>query len=146
MLPANAGHPVMDSMTDEQLKARRQASAGGQMLPKAMPPPPDGLGLLAMSTVIQSGGNFVLLPKDSVIWCPPARQENMVSAPSGKFTAWLAFLAANRAWITTLDVTHDQAIGKAPLPPEVLERYRKGNLVVIATFQGGPISLPTLKP
>lgn len=146
VLPHDAGHPVMDSITDEQLNERRLTSAGGQTLPKPMPPLPDGLGLLEMSTVIQRGETFALLPKDSVVWCPPTLQVHLVSVPSGKFTDWRAFLVANRAWITTLEVTRDQITGKSPLPAKIIERYRKGNLLVVATFQGGPVSLPTQKP
>ncbi|MBX3740015.1 MAG: hypothetical protein KF712_03415 [Akkermansiaceae bacterium] len=146
MIPENAGHPTIDSMTDVQLIARRQASAAGQDLPKPMPPQPQGFGLLEMSTILQSGGNFALLPKDSVIWCPPALRTHLVSAPSGKFTDWLTFYSANRAWITTLEVTHGQITGKAPLPPETTERHRKGTLLVVATFQGGPISFPSQTP
>ncbi|RYD37815.1 MAG: hypothetical protein EOP87_02785 [Verrucomicrobiaceae bacterium] len=143
VIPENAGHPLTDAMTDEQLIARRQAAAGGQGLPKPMPPVPHGYGLLEMSTVLESGGNFALLPKGSVIWCPPSRQAQMVSAPSGRFSDWLTFLSANRGWITTFEVTQDQVTGKTPLPVAAIERFRKGNLLTVATLQGSPISIPT---
>ncbi|WAC18066.1 hypothetical protein OVA24_12545 [Luteolibacter sp. SL250] len=146
VVPKDAGHPTIDSTTDEQLTARRQASVAGQELPKPMPPQPQGFGLLEMSTPLEGGGEFILLPKDSVIWCPPGLRSHMVSSPSGKFTDWLTFFSANRAWITTMDVTHDQITGKTPLHPDTMERYRKGNLLVVATFQGGPISIPTQTP
>jgi hypothetical protein len=142
VIPENAGHPTIDAMTDGELIARRQASAAGQELPKPMPPQPQGFGLLEMSTILESGRTFALLPKDSVIWCPPALRSHLPSTPSGKFTDWLTFHSANRAWITTLEVTHDQITGKVPLPLEAIERYRKGTLLVVATFQGGPVSLP----
>jgi len=146
MIPKDAGHPTADSITDKQFLARRETASGGLAQPKPMPPVSSGYGLLEMSTVLQSGQEFALLPKGSVIWCPPGHQANMVSSPSGKFTEWLTFFSANRGWITTLEVTQDQVSGKHPLPSETLDRLRKGNLLVVATFQGGPISMPALTP
>ena len=146
IIPENSGHPTSDTITDAQLIARRQAAAAGQELPKPMPPQQQGFGLLEMSTILEGGGKFALLPKDSVIWCPPTLRSHVVSVPSGKFTDWMTFFSSNRAWITTLEVTHDQITGKAPLRPETIERHKKGTLLVVATYQGGPISLPIQMP
>jgi hypothetical protein len=146
LIPKNLGYPTADTTTDSQLVARREAAASGQSVPKPIPPKSQGFGLLEMSTILQSGQYFTLLPKGSVVWCPPSLSSHVASAPNGRFTDWLTFLSSNRAWISTFEVTREQIAGKVPLPPETIERHRKGSLLVIATFQGGPISLPIKTP
>jgi len=146
MIPKETGNPSADVITDEEFIARRNAGSGESSGPKPIPPKPSSYGLLEMSTAIQSGSDFMLVPKGSVIWCPKQHQQKIVSRPVGKFVGWTSFIAANRNWITTVEVSKDQAIGKVPISPEILEHHRKGDLVVIATLDGSPITLVPHQP
>lgn len=146
MLPRETGSPSTDVITDQEFIDRRNAGTGSSPAPKPIPPKPSSYGLLEMSTAIQSGANFMLIPKGSVIWCPSEHQGKIVQHPAGKFTDWTSFVTANRNWITTMEVTKEQAFGKAPLALEIIERHRKGTLVVIATLNGSPITLIPYQP
>jgi len=146
MIPKETGSPSADVITDKEFLARRNAGSGESPGPKPIPPKSSPYGLLEMSTAIQSGSDFMLVPKGSVIWCPTQHQEKIVPHPVGKFIGWTSFVTANRNWITTLEVTKDQAFGKAPIAPEILERHHRGNLVVIATLNGSPITLVPHQP
>lgn len=146
MLPKETGSPSTDIVTDKEFIARRDASSGNVPTPKPIPPKPSPYGLLEMSTAIQSGSDFMLVPKGSVIWCPKQYEAKIVQHPAGKFLGWTAFMTANRNWITTMEVTKDQAIGKAPLAPETVDHHHKANLLVIATLNGSPITLIPYKP
>jgi hypothetical protein len=146
MIPKEAGSASADITTDQDFIALRNAASGESPEPKPIPPKPSAYSLLEMSTAIQSGTDFMLVPKGSVIWCPKQYQEKIVSHPVGKFVGWTSFVTANRNWITTLEVTKDQAFGKTPIAPEILERHHKGNLVVIATLNGSPITLIPHQP
>lgn len=142
VIPKDAGRPTSSTITDEELISRRNASQGTQSAPKHIPPVENAFTLLKMSTILEYGGNYTLLPKDSVIWSSPAQQSKLVASPTGKFMNWLTFLSTNRAWLVTHEVTHGQVAGKETVPEETMARFRKSNAVVVATFRGGPISMP----
>lgn len=146
MIPENTGHPTSEATTDEKFIARRDAALSHQQQPKPLPPARQSFGLLEMSTVIETAGNYILLPKGAVLWTPPVHQEKIVAKPSGRFIEWMAFLTANRSWITTFEVTPDQISGKLPISTDLTERFRKMNLVVVATFQGNPVSVISHAP
>lgn len=146
MLPNGTTSPTADTLSDQEFIARRNAGTANTPAPKPIPPKPSAYGLLEMSTVLQSGSEFMLVPKGSVIWCPKQHEGKIVTHPAGKFVGWTSFVTANRNWITTLELTKDQAVGKVRIAPEILDRHRKGNLVVIATLNGSPITLVTHQP
>jgi len=141
MLPQNTGGAAAESITDEQLVAKRSAANDHAPLPKAIPPEPRSFGLLEMSTILQNGSEFLLLPKGSVLWCPPALKSRIVTQPSGTMTGWHEFLMVNRNWITHYEVSSSQVTGKTPMPPQALEHFTKGTSIVIATLNGGPVTV-----
>lgn len=145
MIPENTRGPVAETITDEQLLAKRAAAEKGAEA-KAMPPRPQSFGLLEMSTIIQSGQDFLLLPKGSVLWCPPAFQNRIVTKPSGQMLGWQSFITANRNWVTHFEVTSSQITGKTPIPPEALARFAKGTSIVVATLNGSPVTVIASSP
>lgn len=146
MIPENVGTPSADVTTDSAFAARRAAALDQEAAPKPQPSKPGGYSLLAMSTAIQHGADFIVLPKDSVLWCPPELESKIVKQPSGKFTEWQVFMNANRNWLTTFAVSEDQVTGKKPIAPETLERFKKNASVVIATLHGAPVTVLRKSP
>jgi hypothetical protein len=149
-LPKNIRPPSGDTVSHDELLARREAAAKRGFKPKPQSeaakdrkPVPAGSSydLLEMSTLIQGNGVFTLVPKGSVIHLPPKFSERIVSKPTGRFMLWGEFLVNNRAWVQTHEVDVERARGLKSFDPETLLNFgRKGNLVV-ATYCGHPISV-----
>lgn len=144
MIPKNSGVPSAEVTSDEAFVARRAKAPMNMPAPLRQPLGTSAFGLMAMSTAIQSGPDFMLVPKGSVIFCPPELTTKIVERPSGNIVEWRQFLGSNRSWITTFSVTQEQVMGKKPIPPDALERFRKNKLLVLAILQGGPVTV--LKP
>ena len=82
-----------------------------------------------------------LVPKRAILHTPAAMSARIKLQPGSKIQTWADFFAVNRAWITTVEVSRAQAEGKLPLAEEVVKRIEKSTSVVVATYQGGPISV-----
>jgi hypothetical protein len=65
--------------------------------------------------------------------------------PGATIQSWSEFYAANRGWITTVEVSRVQAEGNEPLAEETKRQLSKCGNLVVATYLGGPISLLPLK-
>ncbi len=141
MIPKSVGAPSADVSSDDAFIARRAKAAMDAPAPQRQLWKPSGFSLMEMSTALQSGPDFTLVPKGSVIFCPRRFEQNVVKKPSGKIAEWPHFMRLNRSWITTFEVTQDQVTGKTAIPPETWERFEKSNLVVLATLQGGPVTV-----
>ncbi len=61
--------------------------------------------------------------------------------PVGTLLTWIDFLTKNRSWITTNDVSFNQAAGSESLPAERVAFWAKQDKVVVAVHQNGPISV-----
>lgn len=144
MIPENTGAPTADVSTDEAFLARRAKATANAPAQRPLPPQPRAFGLMEMSSAIQSGTGFILVPKGSVLFQPARLNDKRVAKPLGKLMDWSEFMRSNRSWITTYEVTSDQVTGKTPIPPDDMERFQKGGCIVLATFQGGPITV--IKP
>jgi hypothetical protein len=65
--------------------------------------------------------------------------------PNAKIVSWADFFAANRGWISTVEVSRVQAEGNKPLAEESQKFMSTSRNLVVATYQGGPISVLPLK-
>lgn len=102
--------------------------------------------ILDRSDIISFNGLTTLVPKRAILTLPEALASRVgTHAPGHRIVHWSEFLIANRGWITTLEVSRAQAEGNAPLPTESRERISKSSAMIIATYQGGPISVLPLK-
>ncbi len=146
VLPAESKGPTADITNDEQFIAKRAAALARQEAPLPEPPRPSSFSLLEMSTLIQGDGIFLIVPKGALLWCPPELGAKIVSRPSGNSVDWKVFLAQNRSWISSQEVTRDQVTGKVPLPDAQIERLRKSGVIVIATLEGGPVTVLPHQP
>jgi heme exporter protein D len=96
---------------------------------------------LSRSDFMSFGGNATLVPKRAILHTPAAMSARIKLQPGSKIQTWADFFAVNRGWITTVEVSRAQAEGKLPLAEEVVKRIEKSTTVVVATYQGGPISV-----
>ena len=104
-----------------------------------------GRDLIKDSTIICFRGGLTLVPKRAVLHIPDALKDRIGEQSGVKVMRWVDFYNANRGWIRTMEVTRDQAHGEAPLSEASLEAIKKSSSLVVATFNGGPISVLPLK-
>ncbi len=140
-IPAQSLSPSGDVITDQVFAARRAAALEQALPPKPQPPKPSSFNLLEMSTAIQQGSDFILLPRGSVLCCPSELLPKVTKQPIGKFVPWQVFMSANRSWITTFPISAEQVAGTKPIAPEQLERFKKSGLIIVATLNGEPVTV-----
>ena len=102
---------------------------------------PEDQSIIKQSIILLDGTYWTLIPKGAVIFLPDAMKTRVDVKPAGSLLSWTAFLARNQAWLTTSDVSFEQATGKKPLHPERVAFWTRQDKVVIATHQSGPISV-----
>ncbi len=106
-----------------------------------------GRDLVKDSIILCFRGNLTLLPKRSVLHLPESLKSRFEAADDAAVVPWATFLQNNRGWIRTLEVSREQAMGEAPLPAEARAAFETSTSVIVATFQGGPISVkPYVQP
>ena len=151
LVAADPGAP-QEAMTHEQLiLARRNADLGDPMSkmpavkgedPSVVNRPPS---ILETSDIISFGKFATLVPKRAILQIPKSVADRIRLEPGATIQSWSEFYAANRGWITTVEVSRVQAEGNEPIAEETkLQLSKCGNLVV-ATYLGGPISMLPLK-
>ncbi len=152
VLVSAAEPPVMrDAATHDGLVQRlRQAERVDPM--KGMPPtqgpdPAKNLpkDLISQSDIICFGGVATLVPKRAIIMIPKAMANRTQLESKYRLVGWAEFYALNRGWITTVEVTRVQAEGNLPLAEDTTASLQESTKLVVATFQGGPISILPLK-
>lgn len=109
---------------------------------------PQDQSIIKQSTILHDGGNWTLVPNGAVVFLPETMKHRVKPSPAGNLLSWVDFLTANRSWITTVEVSFDQAAGHKPIPPERAAFWAKQDKIVIAVHQRGPISvrLPETPP
>jgi hypothetical protein len=101
--------------------------------------------LLAQSDVISFGEYATLVPKRAILSAPARLKERVKLAPGTRILGWSEFFRLNRGWITTVEVSRVQAEGNKPISEDTRESISKSPNLVVATYQGGPISVLPLK-
>jgi len=101
--------------------------------------------LMSSSDIICFGGAATLVPKRAMLNMPAKMQERMQFVPGSKLMSWADFFAVNRGWISTVEVSREQAEGNKAMDEATTERIGKSQNLVIATYKGGPISVLPLK-
>lgn len=101
--------------------------------------------ILAESDIISFRGMATLVPKRAILQTPKAYAGHLKMEPGAKFVSWSEFYAANRGWITTVEVRREQAEGNEPVAEETQKFLSTSRNLVVATFKGGPISVLPLK-
>src|SRR5690606_30911873 len=103
--------------------------------------------LISRSDILCFNGLATLVPKQAILFTPPQYADRIGMKPGARLVTWMEFYPLNRGWIGTMEISMKQAEGKEPLPEKPAEQMMKGSNLVVATYQGGPISkLPTVAP
>ena len=142
---AFAGSPVLKPVTPEALlklqktspMTRLQQPAQGEATVKR----PAEQSIIKESMILHDGINWTLVPKGAVVFIPTPMKGRVDVKPVGTLLSWADFLVKNRSWITTTDISFDQAAGNQPLPAERATFWAKQDKIVVAVHQSGPISV-----
>ncbi len=102
---------------------------------------PVNQSIIGESTILHDGRNWTLVPKGAVLFLPDSLKARIDKQPVGSLLSWSEFLVKNHGWITTNEVSFDQAAGTVALPAERVAFWSKNDKMVIAVHQGGPISV-----
>ena len=145
--------PAMrDAATHDQLSQKLRVANNQSPLVKFTPaegPDPstaDQPGdLMGGSDFLSFGGRATIVPKHAILNIPAGLADRIKLQPGSTVQTWADFFAANRGWITTVEVSRVQAEGNQALAEELSKRIGKSSSVVVATYQGGPISVLPLK-
>ena len=144
---------MRDAATHEELSKRlligqqndpmkQMRPASNDKDPSMVNPPKD---FISQSDILCFGGYATFVPKRAVIQKPQKLANRFALAKNCKIVSWPAFFQLNRGWITTLEVSRSQAEGKMPFSEDVQKMLQKSTNVVVATYQGGPISVLPLQ-
>lgn len=148
-----AAEPVMrDAATHDELSAKLRVANNENPMKKFIPaegPDPskaeESTDLSEMLDFISYNGIATVVPKKAILSIPPSVADRIKLQPGHKVQSWQDFYAANRGWITTVEVSRAQAEGNLALGEELTKRIGKSSSLVVATYQGGPISVLPLK-
>lgn len=148
-----APKPMRDALSQAELsRQRRQAELTDPMrdLVKSDATDPSKTSLpqdlISRSDILCFGGLATLVPKFAIVFTPSQLADRIGMRPGAKIVPWLEFYAANRGWLSTVEVTLAQAEGSEPIGEKTAERIQKGGNLTVATYQGGPISKLAPRP
>lgn len=102
---------------------------------------PTDQSIIAQSTILHDGTHWTLVPKDAVVFLPETMKSRIKVRPVGTLLQWNEFLTRNQHWVTTTEVTFEQAAGNEALPAECAKVWAQQDKVVVAVLQSGPISV-----
>ncbi|MEO7097744.1 MAG: hypothetical protein ABI162_00150 [Luteolibacter sp.] len=144
--------PMRDAATHEQLVNTYRKTSQEDPLrnmkqiqgedPSVVNRPKD---IISDSDIISFNGLVTLVPKRAILNIPAKMADRLKLQPGAKLLGWAAFYEQNRGWITTVEVTRAQAEGNKPFDEMLATRIGKSTNLVVATYQGGPISVLPLK-
>lgn len=141
---------IQPRITSEELVRRQQTNPVQSVMTPAENPVkernPEEESIVKQSTILSDGSNWTIVPRGAVICLPAAAKSHVDVKPTGTLLPWAEFLSKNYSWITTNEVSFDQAAGAQALPPERVAFWTKQNKIVIAVHQGGPISVRITAP
>lgn len=144
--------PFRDVPTNEELTLRLNQSkpqiAPINSTPSTIVDPakegPQG-DFMSSSEFLCFGDAMTLVPKGAVLLVPKNLAARLSRQPDVRLVNWSKFYSANRSWITTTEVSSDQAEGNVSLSEETNILNAKNGKVVVATYKGNPISVLPLK-
>ena len=139
VLPPVLTSPASEQMHDAEFRSKRAASEAIE--PTPVPRRETGLSLTDLSTFLVSGDHHLILPKGSVLFCPDPLVSKVSSSPVGQAQPWQEFLAENRSWVTTFEVTLPQIHGAEQLTDSQRRTLSQSGSIVIATLRGQPVTV-----
>ncbi|BCU78507.1 hypothetical protein [Luteolibacter sp. LG18] len=148
-LQAHADPAMTDITTPEQMAAKMRASQAARPLPgepvtgetRVIHKAPEGI--FETSQILSANGQWTLVPKGALVYVPAALQSRVNAPQEGTLVPLQDFLAANRQWVSSQEVSIAQAAGQEGIKPETAKFWASQNKIVVATHQGGAISFKT---
>jgi len=144
---ANAESEMRDAATHEELQKKSHAAVIQDPM-KKLPPANESdpakdtpKDLISQSDILSFDGTFTLVPKRAILAIPKDLEKRTQLADATKLVGWAEFHANNRGWITTVEVTREQAEGNSPIDEDILNGFKDSTTIVVATYHGGPISI-----
>jgi hypothetical protein len=141
---ALAGQPLVARITPEALARLQQADPMIRLQKpaegEAKVGRPADQSIIAQSTILSDGSNWTIVPNGAVLFVPEKLKSRISTQPSGGLLAWSDFLVRSRGWITTCEVSIEQATGKDLLPAVRSAFWTKQDKIVVAVHQRGPVS------
>jgi hypothetical protein len=101
--------------------------------------------LMSQSDIICFNGLATQVPNSAILVSPANMKDRLEMTPNAKSDGWSEFYIANRGWITTEEVSFEQASGKLPLSEATIKQIAKSRNLIVATYLGGPISVAASK-
>ncbi|MBX3741237.1 MAG: hypothetical protein KF712_09625 [Akkermansiaceae bacterium] len=138
-IPKNRPAPAAVVTTDAQLLAAQKAQKFGGLAPKDQKQ--ETWELEANSSYLKYDGTVTLVPKGAILFVPDRFKEAVVTGISGKFSLWHEFSTKYRGLVTPFEITVEQASGAKPIEEERLAVARRSGLILVAVFNGNPISV-----
>lgn len=87
------------------------------------------------------GDFMILIPKGSIILIPKNLAVRLNVTPKAQLVPWSVFYPANRSWITTFELSPEQAAGTMPVSKDTIDSLAKAGKLVVTIFKGNPISI-----
>ena len=137
-----------DTPTESELRIKREQIQAKTLGTTFTPPAPssavvgsDPQDFVKSSDILCFGDAMILIPKHSVIVTPKNLAARLSATPEARLVTWSAFYPANRSWLTTVELSPEQAAGEVPIPTEMIDSLAKIGKLVVTTFKGNPISV-----
>ncbi len=136
---------ILERVTPESLAKIRQeshvATAPSENVPENQIARPTEQSIIRDSTILNDGKNWTIIPRGAIVYLPEALKAKTTGKPVGTLLPFIDFVSRNPSWITTNEVTFDQAAGNEALPPTKIAFWAKQDKLVIAVHLRGPISV-----
>ena len=147
--PSMKGLEFRNAATHDQLvntmKTARQQDPMKQLKIKPLDEDPSVVNqpkdFVENSSVLCFNGIATFVPKQAIINLPERLNPRTELAKGAEVKPFAEFAAANRGWVSTVEVKLEQALGKEPLDENKQKWLTQSGRVVIATFQGGPVTV-----
>ena len=147
--PSLEGLEFRNAATHDQLvntmKTARQQDPMKQLKIKPLDEDPSVVNqpkdFVENSTVLCFNGIATFVPKQAIINLPERLKSRTTLAKGAQVKNFADFAAANRGWVSTIEVKLEQALGKEPLDENKQKWLAQSGRVVIATYQGGPVTV-----
>jgi hypothetical protein len=140
-MSAMATQPVLVRVTPATL-ARLQAKDPSIRLvnPEERP---DGQSRVVIKecSILHDGKNWTVVPNGALVHVPATMKDRLNAKPVGNLLKWTDFLARNRQWISSREVTFDQAVGNKEFESIAFKSGESADKIVVAVFGEGPVSV-----
>lgn len=148
-LPAQQARDVTREETLRQ-QAGTAPTLKSYLQTKAKPltnkPPAIQSSLWTHSIILSDGEKYTLVPVGSILHLPETLRSKVLTKPTGEFTFWPNFLQLNEAWLGAQEVSLKMSRGDAKEAKILLQRVAKDPRLLVATHQGGPITILEAAP